>query len=70
MDDNEAEEHHDANIDECRDDWSDDGQDWLEGVHPESTPAEPRNIDGFWDTDRVRRVMYRETESRIGSELA
>ena len=27
------------------------------------------NIDGFWDTDRVRRVMYRETEARIGVKI-
>ena len=27
---------------------------------------EAQSVDGFWDTDRVRRVMYRETASRIG----
>lgn len=26
----------------------------------------PKSVDGYYDTDRVRRVMYRETESRIG----
>ena len=29
----------------------------------------PENIDGVWDTDRVRRVMYRETKSRIGVQI-
>ncbi|KAL9628824.1 MAG: hypothetical protein Q9204_005638 [Flavoplaca sp. TL-2023a] len=32
----------------------------------ESTPQEePKNVDGFWDTDRVRNVMRRETRKRI-----
>ncbi|KAK4893306.1 hypothetical protein LTR49_028507, partial [Elasticomyces elasticus] len=26
-------------------------------------------MDAFWDTDRVRRVMYRETEARIGVKI-
>ena len=30
---------------------------------------QPANIDGVWDTDRVRRVMYRETKSRIGVQI-
>ena len=29
-------------------------------------PAEPMNCDGFWNTDRVRRVMRRETAGLIG----
>lgn len=27
------------------------------------------NVDGLWNTDRVRRVMFRETESRIGVRI-
>ena len=27
---------------------------------------EAENVDGFWDTNRVRRIMGRETERRIG----
>jgi superfamily II DNA/RNA helicase len=62
-DDNRAEPH------ESEDDWSDDEDEWLDGINPASTPAEPRSVDGFWDTDRVRRVMYRESESRIGVRI-
>jgi len=39
------------------DEWSDD---------EEELPPQPRNVDGFWDTDRVRRVLQRETRKRIG----
>ena len=34
-----------------------------------SQPVEASNVDGFWDTDRVRRVIYRETQSRIGVKI-
>ena len=34
-----------------------------------SQPVKASNVDGFWDTDRVRRVMYRETQSRIGVKI-
>jgi len=29
----------------------------------------PTNIDGFWDTDRVRRVITKQTQSRIGVKI-
>ncbi|KAK5109839.1 hypothetical protein LTR85_002037 [Meristemomyces frigidus] len=43
-----------------------------EGGEDEAGPkdkGEAQSVDGFWDTDRVRRVMYRETESRIGIRI-
>lgn len=39
---------------------------WSDNEMDGPLPAQPRNIDGFWDTDRVRRVMQRETRKRIG----
>ena len=30
---------------------------------------EAENVDGFWDTNRVRRIMGRETERRIGVKI-
>lgn len=60
----------DANADaDAEGEWSDDGEEWLDGVVPAAVPAEPHNVDGFWDTDRVRRVMYRESEARIGVRI-
>jgi superfamily II DNA helicase RecQ len=35
-------------------------------VQQQSTPTAPRNCDGFWETNRIRRVMRRESEKRIG----
>ncbi|KAK0335650.1 hypothetical protein LTR94_011905 [Friedmanniomyces endolithicus] len=52
------------------DEWSDEeGEVWLGGMAPQSAEAQSPNVDGLWDTDRVRRVMYRETESRIGVRI-
>ncbi|TKA68529.1 hypothetical protein B0A55_10261, partial [Friedmanniomyces simplex] len=51
---------------EDADAWSDAEEDWLSGVVPQTIEAAPRNVDGFGDPDRVRRVMYRETEARSG----
>ena len=57
----EAEDHHE---------WSEDEEDgWLRDVPPQREDRAPMNTDGFWDTDRVRRVMYRETEARIGVKI-
>jgi superfamily II DNA helicase RecQ len=58
-DEDEGQEDDDDNREESRDDdeWSDDGRE---------APPQARNVDGFWDTDRVRRVMQRETRKRIG----
>ncbi|KAL1582253.1 hypothetical protein WHR41_09118 [Cladosporium halotolerans] len=35
-------------------------------VQQRSTPMVARNCDGFWETNRIRRVMRRESEKRIG----
>jgi hypothetical protein len=36
----------------------------------ETSPVvQASNVDGFWHTDRVRRVMHRETQSRIGVKI-
>ena len=35
-------------------------------VEQQSTPRVARNCDGFWETNRIRRVMRRESEKRIG----
>ncbi|KAK0910966.1 hypothetical protein LTR91_019977 [Friedmanniomyces endolithicus] len=50
--------------------WSEDeGDEWLLDVPPQREERAALNMDGFWDTDRVRRVMYRETEARIGVKI-
>lgn len=41
------------------------GDEGDDGVVEDQTEREPRNCDGFWTTDRVRRVMRRETQKRI-----
>ena len=47
--------------------WMDiDEEDEAEIVRARPAPAEARNCDGFWNTDRVRRVMKRETADLIG----
>ncbi|KAK5685703.1 hypothetical protein LTR17_027000, partial [Elasticomyces elasticus] len=51
-----------------------DGEAWSEdegrqGIVQQRTETQPLNPDGFWDTDKVRRVLYRETESRIGVKI-
>ena len=35
-------------------------------VQQQSTQTVARNCDGFWETNRIRRVMRRESEKRIG----
>ena len=35
----------------------------------EEEPLTARNVDGFWDTDRVRRVLSQETAKRIGVKI-
>ncbi|KAK3620044.1 hypothetical protein LTR22_025756 [Elasticomyces elasticus] len=54
--------------------WSEDegrqGEDeGRQGTVQQRTATQPLNPDGFWDTDKVRRVLYRETESRIGVKI-
>ena len=39
-------------------------QEWSDGE--DELEEQPKNVDGFWDTDRVRRVLRRETRKRIG----
>ncbi|KAK3612844.1 hypothetical protein LTR22_028429, partial [Elasticomyces elasticus] len=53
--DDGAEPAHAASGDEGEE-WSDDeAEDWLGGMVPQSTEAQSPNVDGLWDTDRVRR---------------
>ncbi|KAK5706931.1 hypothetical protein LTR97_001923 [Elasticomyces elasticus] len=40
-----------------------------EGFEPPRPEAVSTNVDGFWDTNRMRRVMQRETEKRIGIKI-
>ena len=35
-------------------------------IEQQSTPTVARNCDGYWETNRIRRVMRRESEKRIG----
>ena len=55
--------------DEDEGEWSDADEDWLGGTAPQTAEVEAKNVDGLYDTDRVRRVMYRETEDRIGVRI-
>ncbi|KAK4899590.1 hypothetical protein LTR49_027621 [Elasticomyces elasticus] len=48
---------------------SDEEEDWLGGMARQSVEARFQNVDGLWDTDRVLRIMYRETESRINVRI-
>lgn len=68
--DNEAGEDGGGEEEPVPDEWSDDEDDeWLRDV-PQAKYERPAiNSDGFWDTDRVRRVMYRETEARVGVKI-
>lgn len=52
-DENDEDDHR------AQDEWSDDDAD-------RPAPPTAKNVDGFWDTDRLRRVMQRETRKRIG----
>ena len=38
---------------------------WGDNEYNEDVEAQPRNVDGAWDTDWVRRVLRRETRKRI-----
>lgn len=40
-----------------------------DGFEPPKPAAVSANVDGFWDTNRIRRVMQRETEKRIGVRI-
>ena len=40
-----------------------------ESSQREERVKEAKNVDGFWNTDRVRKVMSRETEDRIGVRI-
>lgn len=52
-DENDEDDHR------ARDEWTDDDTD-------QPAPPKAKNVEGFWDTDRLRRVMQRETRKRIG----
>ena len=44
---------------------SPDDDEWSEGeIRPVGSAPTAKNVDGFWDTDRLRRVMRRETRKR------
>ncbi len=43
-----------------------DDDEWSEDEADKPAPPQAKNVDGFWDTDRVRRVMQRETRKRVG----
>ncbi|KAK4897073.1 hypothetical protein LTR49_028043 [Elasticomyces elasticus] len=50
------------------------GEAWSEdeagqGTIQQRKEMQPLNPDGFWDTDKVRKILYRETESRIGVRI-
>jgi superfamily II DNA helicase RecQ len=61
--DHEEEEVHEGRMDG----WEDVEQDEIAAVSQHSTPSpESRNCDGYWDTNRVRRVMRRETANLCG----
>jgi hypothetical protein len=40
-----------------------------DGSAGQEKQQEAENVDGFWDTNRVRRIMGRETERRIGVKI-
>ena len=47
------------------------GQERGQGLQPkQETELVAKNIDGFWWTDRVRRVIQRETASRIRVKIS
>ena len=52
--------------------WSEDEKEQQERelIAQRSPERVPLNIDWFWDTDRARRALYRETESRIGVKIS
>ncbi|KAK5110984.1 hypothetical protein LTR85_012294 [Meristemomyces frigidus] len=41
----------------------------MDGVEPMEAPPEPLNVDGFWNTDRVRRAVQSEWMSRFGVRM-
>ncbi|KAK5109836.1 hypothetical protein LTR85_002041 [Meristemomyces frigidus] len=43
----------------------------MDGIEPMEAPPEPLNVDGFWDTDRVRvrRAVQSEWMSRFGIDI-
>ena len=55
-----------------RDNEEEDGEAGRDGEDDGTGGEKPRkaeNVDGFWDTNRVRRIMGRETERRIGVKI-
>ncbi|KAK5127669.1 hypothetical protein LTR08_004350 [Meristemomyces frigidus] len=52
--------------------WSEDEEERQEKelIAQRSQQRASLNVDGFWDTDRARRALYQETESRIGVKIS
>ncbi|KAK3617752.1 hypothetical protein LTR22_026629 [Elasticomyces elasticus] len=42
---------------------------WVESACPGEAPPEPLNVDGFWNTDRVRRAVQSEWMGRFGVKM-
>jgi superfamily II DNA helicase RecQ len=49
--------------------WSEPEEDDHGGDAPVSDERQPGNVDGFYNTDRVRNVLRRETRGRIGTAI-
>ncbi|KAK4904963.1 hypothetical protein LTR49_025670 [Elasticomyces elasticus] len=43
-----------------------DDSEYSEDEADKPAPLQAKNVDGFWDTGRLRRVMQRETRKRVG----
>ena len=63
----EEEEKKESNGGGPVEEWDDIGQEEMAEIQAHAVPKPtPQNCDGFWDTNRVRRVMRRETADRCG----
>ena len=68
----EFEEESQEGEDEQRDEDEEQGEEELngDGEETEREGETARNVDGFWGTDRVRRVLQKQTGSRIGVKIS
>jgi hypothetical protein len=69
IDEDEADEAEEADETGDEDEDSEADQDGGDGSTGRERQREAENFDGFWDTNRVRRIIYRETEVRIGVKI-
>lgn len=65
----DEEEGNDESDQEASADEGDEGDGEGGGKGVARVEAASMNVDGFWDTNRVRRVMQRESEKRIGVKI-